>query len=84
MSQENKTQTNWKGQLYIVGVALGAVLGFMTAYLYAQEAEEDVIAEGRDRPEVSPIAMLGVATSVLALVRGIGESGRKPKKERKK
>ena len=86
MSQDKKNQASWKTQLYVVGVAIGAVLGFLSAYLFAQEAEPDVIEEGKERPEVSPIAVLGLATSTLALVRTIAETGKKPKvdKERKK
>jgi gas vesicle protein len=87
MSQEKKVQASWKSQLYIFGLAIGAALGFLSAYLFANEAEKDAEEEGK-RPDVSPIVMLGVATSVLSLVRNIAETGKKPKdnkdKERKK
>ena len=85
MIREKKTQFSWKSQLYVVGLAIGAVLGFMSAYLFAREAEKETEAEG-ERPEVSPIAVLGLATSALALVSRIAETGKKPQeeKERKK
>lgn len=85
MSQDKKTQSSWKNQLYLVGVAVGAVLGFMSAYLFAREAENEAEVEG-ERPQVSPIAVIGLATSALALVSKIAETGKKPKeeKERKK
>lgn len=85
MSQEKKTQASWKSRLYVLGAAIGAALGFMSAYLFAKEAAND--AENEDeRPDVSPIVLLGLATSILSLVSKIAETGKKPidKKERKK
>jgi len=79
MSQQKKTQFSWKNQLYLVGVALGAVLGFMSAYLFAREAENE-----DERPQVSPIAVIGLATSALTLVSRIAETGKKPKEEKER
>jgi hypothetical protein len=81
MSQSNKTNPNWKGQLYIVGLGLGAVIGFLSAYLYAREAETEAEQEGQ-RPEVSPIAMLGLATSTLSLVRMFAQTPKQQKEDK--
>jgi len=81
-NQQNATSTNWKTRLYVVGSVLGAALGFMSAYLFAKEAEEE--AEEKDTaPEVSLTTLLGMGLSILGLVRQIAETGRK-KKDRKK
>src|SRR5690349_7153779 len=45
MSQEKKVQASWKSQLYISGLAIGAALGFLSAYLFANEAEKDAEEE---------------------------------------
>jgi hypothetical protein len=81
MPQANKANPNWKGQLYMVGVALGAVLGFLSAYLFAREAEHDAIQEG-ERPEVSPTALLGLATSTLSLVSKIAQTAKQEKESK--
>jgi hypothetical protein len=75
--QENQAKASWKSQLYILGTVLGAILGLFSAYLFAGQAEED--AENDERPKVSPIILLGMATSILSLVRQIAETGKKPK-----
>lgn len=65
---------SWKLRTYVVGVLVGAGLGFLSAYLFAKEAEDD------EPPEVAPSTLLGLALSVLALVRQIGESAKKKDK----
>ena len=81
MSQSNKTNPNWKSQLYIVGLAVGGVIGFLSAYLYAREAENEAEQEGQ-RPEVSPIALLGLATSTLSLVRMFAQTPKQQKEDK--
>ena len=81
MSQSNKANSNWKSQLYIVGVALGGVLGFLSAYLFAREAENEAEQEGQ-RPDVSPIALLGLATSTLSLVRLFAQTAKVDKEDK--
>lgn len=73
---EEQAKANWKTQIYLVGVGFGAIMGFLSAYLFAKEAEDS--AEDKEKqPDVSPITLLGLALSVMTLVRQIGETGRK-------
>ena len=81
MSNANKANSSWKNQLYIVGVSLGAVLGFLSAYLFAREAENDAVHEG-ERPDVSPIALLSLATSTLSLVSKIAQTAKQDKESK--
>lgn len=69
---------NWKTRTYMLGVVVGALMGFLSAYLYAREAESN--SENGERPELPPTALIGLALSVLSLVRQIAEAGRKKKK----
>jgi hypothetical protein len=69
----------WKTQIYIVGVIGGGVLGFLSAYLFARAAEEDVARNG-DKPRISTGQMIGLMLTALGLIRQISEAGRPPKK----
>lgn len=82
MVQRNSNRVNWKTQTYVIGVLLGAAMGFLSAYLFAKEAEDNV--EDDERPKVPPSAMLGLALSVIGVVRQISEVGKKDVKEGKK
>lgn len=75
----NPTNDNesWKTRIYVTGVAIGAMLGFLSAYLFAREIENDADLDG---PDIAPTTLLGLALSTLALVRQIAESGKKKKK----
>ncbi|MEL6307590.1 MAG: hypothetical protein AAFR81_06755 [Chloroflexota bacterium] len=80
--QETEQKTsNWKMQVYVIGTAIGTLLGFFSAYLFAQEAEDN--AEGDEQPDIPASAMLGLALSVITVVRQIAETPRK-KKDKKK
>jgi hypothetical protein len=82
MSEQDKEikKANWKRQTYILGGILGAVMGFLSAYLFAKEAED---SEDDNRPDVPPTALLGLVLSAIGLIRQIAETGKK-NKERKK
>lgn len=71
---------DWKRQIYLLGGILGAFMGFLSAYLFAKEAED---TSDDDRPKVPPTALLSLALSAIALIRQIAETGKKDK-ERKK
>lgn len=73
----------WKTRLYVVGAVIGAAMGFLSAYLFAKEAAQDQDPNDRSRPEMPPTALLGLALSVLTLVRQIAESGRKKDNKKK-
>lgn len=78
---EKQTKVNWKTQVYLIGAGFGAFMGFLSAYLFAKEAEAS--AEDKEkRPDVSPITLLGLGLSILTLVRQIGETGRKEDKKK--
>ena len=68
---------DWKRRTYILGGLLGSLMGLMTAYLFTRAAEEE--GEAQQAPSVSTGTLIGLALSILALVRQIAESG-KPKK----
>jgi len=61
-----------------LGAVLGAVMGFLSAYLFAQEAE-DASDDKEASPEIPASAFLGLALSAISLVRQIAETGRKKK-----
>ena len=75
-NDDAQAKSNWKTQVYLVGAGVGAVMGFLSAYLFAKEAE-DSADDKEKQPDVSPITLLGLALSVMTLVRQIGETGRK-------
>lgn len=85
MSEQNQQETskvNWKTQTYLLGAILGSFMGFLSAYLFAKEAE-DANDDKEEAPKVAPTAMLGLALSILGVVRQIAETGRKKKEEKK-
>lgn len=72
----------WKSQMYLMGAIIGGILGFLSAYMFAREAED--ANETDERPEVPPTVLLGLALSMISLVRQIAETGRKPANSKKK
>lgn len=78
---EKQAKAKWKTQIYLIGAGFGAIMGFLSAYLFAKEAE-DSVDDIEQRPEVSPITLLGLGLSILTLVRQIGETGRKKDKKK--
>ena len=82
MLQRNDNRVNWKTQTYVIGVLLGAAMGFLSAYLFAKEAEDNM--DDDESPKVPPSALLGLALSVIGVVRQISEVGKKDVKESKK
>lgn len=74
--EQNKTDA-WKRQTYILGTFLGSALGFLSAYMFTREAADTLEAE--DTPEIPPTVLLGIALSILSLIRQIAETGRKKK-----
>ena len=81
MSQQNRPRPklNWKTQTYVIGVLFGAVMGFLSAYLFAQEAEDEI--EDEQRPKIPPTRILTLATAAMSLVRQIAESASKDRKK---
>ncbi|MDQ7027712.1 MAG: hypothetical protein Q9P44_19390 [Anaerolineae bacterium] len=81
MTEQNnkRPKMSWKTQTYMLGAFLGAAIGFLSAYFFAQEAEENT--ENDECPKVPPSTMLGLALSAISLVRQISEVGKKEKKK---
>ncbi|MGJ3241302.1 MAG: hypothetical protein ACFE0Q_21525 [Anaerolineae bacterium] len=73
---------NWKTQTYMIGAVVGAVMGLLSAYLFAQEAE-DASDNKEDAPDIPASVLLGLALSALSFVRQIAESGRKKRDGKK-
>jgi gas vesicle protein len=83
MTEQNNEETkkpDWKKQTYLFGGIVGAIMGVLSAYLFAKEAEDE---SENERPKIPPTTLLGLALSALSLIRQIAETGKKDK-ERKK
>ncbi len=71
MDLVEETEDNWKFKTYFVGGAIGAAVGFATAFLLARSSEKS--SGGPPEIEVSDALRLSVA--VIGLVRGIAALG---------
>lgn len=69
-----KKDESWKSRTYVMGVSIGAVIGFTSAYLFVRSAEENPDT-GRPEP-IKTGTVISLLLAVLALVRQIAESGR--------
>lgn len=80
---ENKTADEqvgeWKTKTYIGGTLVGALLGGLSAYLYARAAEEEEITSG-EKPQIKTTQLLSLALAVLGLIRQFTEAGKSKKK----
>ena len=65
--------------MYLLGTVLGAAMGFLSAYLFAREAEQN--SEDGELPEIAPSTLVGLALSALGLIRQISEIGKKGNKK---
>lgn len=80
MIQNTNQVKNWKTTTYLVGALIGAAFGFISAYLYAQAADEEVARSGGNAPKISSGQMIALGLTALGLMRQISEAGRPPKK----
>ncbi len=69
---------HWKSRTYVMGLALGAVVGLMSAYLFVRSAEENP-ETGRPEP-IQTGTIITLVLGVLGLMRQIAESG-KPRRK---
>lgn len=67
MTRQLEVQNNWKTKFIIAGTAIGALVGFGTAYLMAKTAEDRTGGP----PQVKPTDLLKVGVNVISVVRGI-------------
>jgi hypothetical protein len=65
---------NWRTNLYIAGIAIGALVGFGTAYLLARTAEE---GHRGGPPSITTSDAIKSAIGVIGLMRGIAALGDK-------
>lgn len=72
-------KSQWKTQVYIIGALLGTAFGFISAYLYARAAEEELARTG-GKPQLSTTQIIGLLLTGLGLIRQISESGKPVKK----
>ncbi len=78
---EDGEAQNWKRSVYILGAALGTVLGLLSAYFYARAADEDTTTRSSGKPRSVPTRQaLGLSLEVLSLIRQIAEVGKPPQK----
>lgn len=66
---------NWKTRTYVLGTLLGAGMGLLSAYLFTREAEQN--SEDGEMPDIAPSTLLGLALSILGLIRQISETAKK-------
>ncbi|MGB7341690.1 MAG: hypothetical protein WBC91_22525 [Phototrophicaceae bacterium] len=77
-NEQEAAKATWRTRLYVVGGVIGAVLGVVSAYLFAKEVE-DPNDNNDEAPDIPPTALLGLALSIITVVRQIAETGRKKK-----
>lgn len=70
-------EVNWKTRTYAMGAIVGALMGFISAYMFARAAEEN--SEDGKPQRIPTGTVLGLLLSAMSLMRQIAESG-KPKK----
>ncbi|MCL4265889.1 MAG: hypothetical protein KJ069_21930 [Anaerolineae bacterium] len=73
---------NWKTKAMVLGTLIGALIGLGAATLFTRNADKNSNGQA---PEVSTAEALGLAISIIGLVRGIasladGKSGKSKKK----
>jgi hypothetical protein len=69
---------DWRTKTFVIGGAVGAVLGLSAAYIYVNSVEK----EGA-QPEIQPGEVVGLGLALLAILRRIAsrhEADRKKKK----
>ena len=65
---------SWKTRTYVIGAALGLLLGLLSAYLFVRASQENM----KDEPKnIKTMDLMKMTLSVLALVRQIAEMGSK-------
>lgn len=74
-------KSGWKKQTYVLGAALGSVLGFLSAYVYTRAAEEDADRLGKPN-RVQTGDLIGLGLALLAIVRQVAELGKTPQKKK--
>ena len=74
-------QSSWRTQAYVIGAAIGSILGLASAYMYTRAAEEDAERIGRPK-RVQTGDLLGLGLALLAIIRQVAELGKTPDKKK--
>ncbi|MFQ3536898.1 MAG: hypothetical protein SNJ58_13595 [Aggregatilineales bacterium] len=64
---------DWKTSVYLLGGAIGALLGFLSAHLYARSAQEN--NNGQPPKPISTADLFRLSLAALALLRQISDLG---------
>lgn len=78
MNEQN--DHNWKNQIYLMGIASGAIFGLLASYLFARAAEEDAERNGGKPSKVKTGQLISLGLAGLGLIRQISEMGKPDKK----
>ncbi len=68
------SESNGNGQTYLIGAAVGLVLGLLAAYLFLRAAGEN---PGGPRRQIPTMDLLKLVLAVLGLIRQIAEAGKR-------
>lgn len=70
-------QQSWKTRVYLIGGAVGSIIGLLSAYLFSRTAEENL---DRKPAAIPTTQLLGLGLAVLGVIRQIAELGKDKKK----
>lgn len=73
----DKSPSQWKTQVYVIGLAIGALFGLLAALMYTRAAEEDVTRTGT-LARIQTGDLLGMGLAALGILRQAAELGRGP------
>lgn len=73
----DKSPSQWKTQVYVIGLAIGALFGLLAALMYTRAAEEDVTRTGT-LARIQTGDLLGMGLAALGILRQAAELGRSP------
>lgn len=82
---QQKPNTNWRTQSYLIGGAAGVLFGLLCAYMYNRAASDyGPMVDGQNRVQTGEVLGLGLAA--LGIIRQAAEMGRgpEPKKGRRR
>ena len=84
MNKDSRSVEDRKTRIMLTGLGLGALLGFVSGYLYTRAAEENEHSDGGKAEPISTGQLLAVMLAVMGLMRQIAELGKPKKPGRKK
>jgi F0F1-type ATP synthase assembly protein I len=79
----DKSPSQWKTQVYVIGLIIGALFGLMAALMYTRAAEEDVSRTGT-LARIQTGDLLGMGLAALGILRQAAELGRTPESKKRR